>query len=188
MTDSLNIPADSFLTNTSTLAPYFFVGDEAFPLRRNLLRPYSKRSLTNERRIFNYRLSRARRCIENTFGVMVGRFRIFHRVINAYPETVDSIIKAAVTLHNFIKTEETNNPILDQRYCSANYVDTEREGVIQEGGWRKDVPQNGAFHQIHQRVGARNATATAIEFRNSICYYLNYINPVQWQETAANIL
>jgi hypothetical protein len=47
-----------------------FVGDEAFALRKDFLKPFSQRELTNERRIYNYRLSRARRVIENVFGIM----------------------------------------------------------------------------------------------------------------------
>ncbi|KAJ8963517.1 hypothetical protein NQ314_005572 [Rhamnusium bicolor] len=37
--------------------------DEAFPLKRNLMRPYPQRSLDNEKRQFNYRLSRARKSV-----------------------------------------------------------------------------------------------------------------------------
>jgi hypothetical protein len=46
--------------------PMFFVGGEAFPLRVNLMKPFSKPrigTLNEEERIFNYRLSRARRII-----------------------------------------------------------------------------------------------------------------------------
>lgn len=85
----LNLPNDSTITNTNISFPYFFVGDEAFPLHTNLLRPYGGINLGREKRIFNYRLTRARRCIENAFGILVSRFRIFHRVINAYPSTID---------------------------------------------------------------------------------------------------
>ena len=42
--------------------PYFFVGDETFPLKTWLMRPYPGK-IDKEQMIFNYRLSRARRTI-----------------------------------------------------------------------------------------------------------------------------
>lgn len=42
------------------LAPHVFVGDEAFQLRPDFLRPYPAKDLTGEKRVFNYRLSRGR--------------------------------------------------------------------------------------------------------------------------------
>ena len=41
-----------------------FVGDDAFALRMNLLKPYSKNALNIKERVFNYRLSTARRVSE----------------------------------------------------------------------------------------------------------------------------
>ena len=54
--------------------PYVMVGYEAFPLKRWLMRPYPGRSVNIfEKRVYNYRVSRARRTIENAFGIMVSR-------------------------------------------------------------------------------------------------------------------
>lgn len=38
----------------------FIVGDDAFPLKNYLLKPFLKTELTTELKVFNYRLSRAR--------------------------------------------------------------------------------------------------------------------------------
>lgn len=79
-----------------TPLPYCIVDDEAFPLKTYLLRPYpGKQKLTPQKRIFNYRLSRARRVIENTFGILVNKWRIFRKPIianisNAYNTSIYS--------------------------------------------------------------------------------------------------
>lgn len=72
------------------------LGDDAFPLRFNLLKPYSKKNLTEEETIFNYRLSRARHQSEDTFGILVWRFDIFLRAINQKPDRVDKIVWACM--------------------------------------------------------------------------------------------
>ncbi|KAL1475425.1 hypothetical protein MTO96_037294 [Rhipicephalus appendiculatus] len=56
----LHLPRDLALPNTSHSAPCVFVGDEAFQLRTDFLRPYPGRGLEGAERIFNYRLRRAR--------------------------------------------------------------------------------------------------------------------------------
>jgi hypothetical protein len=61
---------------------FVFVADEAFSLHKHIIKPYSQRNLTYERRIYNYRLSRARNVVENAFGIMSSRFRILRTDIN----------------------------------------------------------------------------------------------------------
>lgn len=70
----MNLPKPESLTADGPPLPYVLVGDEAFQLTDYLLRPYpEKGGLNEDRRIFNYRLSRARRTIENTFGILISR-------------------------------------------------------------------------------------------------------------------
>ena len=57
-----------------------------------MLKPYSQNGLTPEKRIFNYCLSRARRVVENAFGILANRFRVFLTPINLAPEKVEIII------------------------------------------------------------------------------------------------
>ena len=55
------LPPTKNLPGTETPVPHVILGDEAFQLSPNFLSPYPGTELTNnERRIFNYRLSRAR--------------------------------------------------------------------------------------------------------------------------------
>jgi len=75
-----------------------FIGDEAFPLSTYMMRPFPGQFLPANKRIFNYRLSRARRVIENTFGILTSRFRIYRRSIIAKPELGVNIIKGELCL------------------------------------------------------------------------------------------
>lgn len=114
--NSLNIPQPSCLPNTSETYPYVFVGDEAFSLKSHLMKPFSKQELTNDRRIFNYRLTRARRVVENAFGILASKFGVFQKPINLSPEKAVKITLACCYLHNFLI--ETNQ----QLYCSRSIV------------------------------------------------------------------
>jgi hypothetical protein len=80
------------------------VGDEAFPLKTYLMRPYpgSQRKGDNEKSIFNYRLSRARRVVENAFGILSQKFQIYQRTLRSLPENAGNIIFASCILHNYL--------------------------------------------------------------------------------------
>ena len=84
----------------------FFVGDEAFGLDKHLIRPYGGHSLTVKKRIFNYRLCRARRYVECSFGILTNKWRIFHRPINVEPNFAVDIVKACVVLHNYVRDRD----------------------------------------------------------------------------------
>ena len=74
--DKAGLPPDEPLPDSQTDVPYFLVGDDAFAIRSWMLKPYSKREMTAAERIFNYRLSRARRFVENAFGILANRYFI----------------------------------------------------------------------------------------------------------------
>ena len=64
-----NIPSSTPLPGDTTVFPYRLVGDEAFALKPYMMRPYGGKCLDCEKeKVFNYRLSRARRVKENYFG------------------------------------------------------------------------------------------------------------------------
>ena len=84
--------------------PFSIAGDDAFALEEWLMKPFPSMNLTLEERIFNYRLSRARRVVENAFGIMAQRFRclLFERLQT--PENIEVITEACVILHNMMRT------------------------------------------------------------------------------------
>ena len=50
----LGLPKDNPLPGMTTPISYVIVGDEAFPLKENIMKPYPMRMLDNEKCIFNY--------------------------------------------------------------------------------------------------------------------------------------
>ena len=74
---SLNILPDDCLPSTDISVPYVFIGDEAYPLLDNLLKPYSGENLDPDTVYFNRRLSRARKTIECAFGILYSKWPIF---------------------------------------------------------------------------------------------------------------
>ena len=117
---------------------FVFVADEAFALKPFMLRPFSRRNdnlykLT----IFNYRLSRAKQVIENTFGVLASQFRIFRRSIIGKTGNIKNVTKAAVILHNFLMRKSARNV-----YCPPDYVDQKKKrhrGSLLEAGVMKPL-------------------------------------------------
>lgn len=104
--NTFNIPENDTIPSTDIAAPFVLLGDDAYPLKRYLLKPYSRQRLTVEERIFNYRLSRARRCVECAFGIMVSKWRCLKTELQVDPDKVDIIVKCVCLLHNLIIDKE----------------------------------------------------------------------------------
>lgn len=103
---SLGIPMPERITQNLRPLPFVFVADEAFGISVNLMRPYPGNHLTKEQRIFNYRLSSARRFVECAFGILTNKWRIFHRPLNLKHSNCISVIKAACALHNYVRDRD----------------------------------------------------------------------------------
>ncbi|KAL0883304.1 hypothetical protein ABMA27_016715 [Loxostege sticticalis] len=88
--------------------PHVIIGDEGFGLQNFLMRPFPKHitAIDESKRRYNYRLCRARRTVENAFGILSEKWRIFHRPIDCKIETAIDIVKAAACLHNFVRHKD----------------------------------------------------------------------------------
>lgn len=104
--ESLDLPESHPLPPIDTLMPLVLVADEAFPLKENILRPFPGKNLPERERIFNYRLSRARRIVENAFGITSHTWRILLKRIEVKDVHFATIITVACcTLHNYLLKE-----------------------------------------------------------------------------------
>ncbi|XP_065665584.1 uncharacterized protein LOC136087008 [Hydra vulgaris] len=112
--------------SNGTQVPPVLVGDDIFALKSWLMKPFSGKNLTIKERIFNYRLSRTRQTIENTFGIMAAKWRVFRRPIKATPENIENIIKAKICLHNYLRINDGIN------YVPSGFVDLEESWRLEE--------------------------------------------------------
>ncbi|CAF4830889.1 unnamed protein product [Pieris macdunnoughi] len=116
----LQIPTPFLHPNQSVRTPYVLVGDEAFQLTHNLLRPYSGNQLTIQQRIFNYRLIRARRYVECAF------------------------VKACVVLHNLVRDRDGYRSADGYVANETAFVDLPDSNVVQGGRTANDIRNNFA--------------------------------------------
>ena len=109
--NELDIPKGQPLPGTvGPNMPYTFIGDEAFSLSRKVMRPYSGKVLSHTKKnIFNYRLSRARRNVESTFGLLSNKWRIFQKATNVNLDLAIILIKTYCALHNFVRSRDGFN-------------------------------------------------------------------------------
>ena len=57
----INLPPPATIEGISSKVHFHIVGDDAFAMSKNLMKPYPHKNLDKEKRIFNYRLSRVSR-------------------------------------------------------------------------------------------------------------------------------
>ena len=67
---NLALPSPRPLPDRQVAVPYVIVADDAFPLQENIMKPYPYKSKDRVNRVFNYRLSLARRTVESAFGML----------------------------------------------------------------------------------------------------------------------
>lgn len=170
-TNSLDLPDAVALQGLLTKISYHIVGDDAFPLNTRLMKPYPYRNLEKEKRIFNYRLSRAQRVVENAFGILAHRWRVFLTTIKLSPDKVTDIIFAACCLHNLMV--EKNKA----RYTSAADLENTDHTLVR-GTWRNDQVLTNI-----QPTTLHNATKDAKTQRVLLTDYFNNYGSVPWQSS-----
>lgn len=163
---SLHVPDDDVIRGAEDLGPmpYVIVADEAFPLQRHIMRPYPGKNTTMEQDAYNYRHCRARRVVENAFGILAQKWRVYHSKIAVKPESVIKIVQATTMLHNMMQQQRQriNNEALQ---ASNNFaVDAEKTACLQP----------------FKHTGNRG-TNEAIVTREKFTSYFN-TEPLPWQQ------
>ena len=112
-------------------------------------------------------MSRARRVIENTFGILAARWRIYHSPIIASIENAEGYVLATITLHNYLRL--TDNAV----YTPVGFVDSQAlSGEIRPGEWRRIVDDVTGMSSIPNVRGSRYSN-NAIAMREALKDYVN---------------
>lgn len=180
----LHLPRPVYHSDIDTCLPYVFVGDDAFPLHEHMMKPFDNKITDRpEEIIFNYRLSRARRVIENAFGVLSARFRILRTPILGSEPLVQSIILATVALHNLHLMREDSIPPKQRVYLPPGFSDTYKSnGKLKKGRWRNEDSheESAALRSITSQECANGQVGSAWSVREKFVE-LFVARPVHWQ-------
>ncbi|XP_063590541.1 putative nuclease HARBI1 [Penaeus indicus] len=162
---SLGIPPSREIPNTVTKTPFFLVGDEAFPLKPNIMRPYPRKELDYPKKVYNYRISRARITVERAFGILAKKFGILQTSMETSVEVSEAVVKSICVLHNFIQHENSFN------YFPSDDV--------------HDATHSHSSNSSLTATRSNRATAEAMALRDSLKEY--FISPggaLEWQDRA----
>ena len=152
----LDIPPPKALPNAplAGLIPHCIVADEAFPLRSDIMRPYPRKTKKRDRlpvdkAIFNYRLTLARRVVENAFGILAQRFRLFNRRIQLDEKNVIIVVKACCVLHNWLRGKSEFSEV-------SSFLNPDKEPFLPAGGPVRNLAHLQGYHSAAESIKTRN--------------------------------
>ena len=133
---------------------------------------------TNSRKIeqiLNYHLSRARRIVENTFGILVARWRLYRIPTIVSVDNAESYVLVTLSLYHYPRLTDNAN------YTPKGFVYSEDStGNVTVGKWRKNADANGLVNLPNVR-GSRYSK-DALSMRDALKAYVNSrLNKVDWQ-------
>lgn len=175
----LNLPNDQSLPGRQQNMPFVFVADDAFPLLRHIMKPYpGTNARGSEKRIYNYRLSRARRIVENAFGILSAVFRVLRKPLLLQPDKASLIIMTCVYLHNYLMKRKASRKL----YNSPGMMDRIEDSVVTPGHWRN---ADGLSSFLPLANTGRRHTEQCEKIRQEFSHYFNFTDILPWQHNIA---
>jgi len=160
---------------------YFFIGDEAFPLSENLMKVYpGQNPKDSKERIFNCRICRARRIVENVFGLSSSVFRVLRKPVLLEPEKAQLVAMTIACLHSFLRRSPDSAAI----YTPPGTFDYEENGRVIEGNWRAMSTENMTTLFPIKKT-ARKPPLKAKEIGEELAAYFLSGGRVEWQNDCA---
>jgi len=156
---------------------FVFIADEAFVLEEHILKPYPQKKLVYEKRIYNYRLARARNVVENAFGLIANRFRILLTSINLNTYNINYIVLAICTIHNFLM--KNSSSYIKQTSFDSENVETHE---IDPGTWRQEINNINETIASLQTNSVKNSSTISKINRDEYLKFFNEKGKISWQD------
>lgn len=174
--NKLNIPNGRCLPGRRVEIPYVIAADDAYALSERLMKPFVGRHVKGTiERAFNYRHSRARRVIENVFGIMSSVFRVLRKPILLQPESAKWVTLSCAYLHNFLRKNSSANI-----YSSAQAFDSEdSNGNVINGTWRSEGQELPGLRWCKNK-----GENPGVFVRQELAHFL-HSQPLPWQQRYA---
>jgi len=90
------LPKPESSEGSGTEMSFVILGDETYPLKTYLMKPFARKDLPCEENVFNYRLSRASRCVECAFGILRAKWRLLNKAIETNVNKAERIVRLSV--------------------------------------------------------------------------------------------
>lgn len=175
--NTLKLPPPKKLSGRHMEIPFFFAADSAFALAEHVMKPYAGEHVKGSpKRIFNYRLSRGRRVVENAFGIISAVFRVLRKLMLLEPTKAELVVFAIIHLHNYLRKHSPNV------YTPNTSMDYEVEGALIPGSWRNDGTMNS---MTPLRNIPRRSPAYFHKIRDELADYFSNEGAVPWQNQHA---
>jgi len=145
-----------------------------------ILKPFpGQQEKESAKRIFNYRLSRARRVSENVFGILAARFRVIRKPLLLEPEKVEIIISSSIYLHNYLRgCSKSRNAYTPTGAFDSEDKDT---GEVIPVSWRDEVNRESIFTCLNKT--GRKSSIEVQNIRNEYAsYFTTPLGSVLWQQ------
>ena len=140
------------------------------------MKPYTHRTAMGDGKVFNYRHYRARRIVENAFGVLSARFRVLLRTLELDVENSLQAVRACLVLHNFLLTKK------DGAHNPPGFLDMEDEhGNVRPGSWRNLLGDSSVGSNSTLSPNIRSSTVRAKEIREILKEYFFSDGAVDFQ-------
>lgn len=173
---SMAVPPPSILQVPYAIkVPYVILADKAFALNEYTMKPFGGEPDRGfQERIFNYRLSRARRVVENAFGILSSVFRVLRKPMLLEPKTASKIVLTTIHLHNYLRKKPNTRSL----YMPPGFLDSEIDGELKSGTWR-DEPTPTSLLTLP--CIPRKAGNYAEEIRSHLAYHFVTNGQIPWQ-------